>query len=669
MRSVVIRQVQNYINEAVMKKIHSLIIVLLTQTLILLSAWNEICYSQRLHPTTGCFLGVSVGTPLDANQKNYVSYKDLYHGTGQKIVINNIFVGFPSRWNGPLAFDAFPDSIVQDVLSTNPNAIMMFTLEPWERFSDFYLSWKTGNPAYEATQEFAKACKRYAKKVFIRFAHEMNGNWYHWGRDSVSSANYVTAFRNVSTVFHEVCDSVAIIWCPNYASDSTFRKYSEWWPCDEYVDWVGLDYYNWIDSKGQHTDDYQFRNALRKNGFYDEFCSDANPTGHRKPLMICETSAEFRPIRLLDSLNVIDDFENMNIGDTAQFDWWKPSPDDGSFVVTQIEDDPISGKSVMKMSGTTKTNSNYIGGIGRGIDWSENGADWSSTTGISLWLKRSKDDNANPIIRITFLDRTRHYEAGNNDGGWYEIMLDTCETVWREHVIPFASFTDTLNMTLSQICSMKIHLKVRPGETKNPSDVFIDFMQRGAVTPVVNNSDNLSFKGEWMDQLLSIHHNNSDPPLYASIGEEFRNLHAVCWFNLEKSEGCTVKDFRIPEELWNYFQQATADEYFLSGREPIDFLSSKVEIMDRISIDACFPNPFKKNITLICSVSNPTTGTVTIYDVLGRLVETKEVIFCCKEGNIFEVDGTNYPSGLYMCVVAVAGERDTNKIYYKVIKL
>lgn len=643
---------------------HSFSIVLIIQSIILFVSSIDDCCSQRLHPTSGCMLGVSVGTRLDFNQKNYVSYSDLYYGTGKKIIISNIFIGFPSRWSGPLAFDAFPEAIVRDVRSANPNAIMMFTLEPWENFSDFYGNWLTGNPAYDATMEFAQACKRYNKKVFIRFAHEMNGNWYHWGRDSVSSQDYITAFRNVSKAFHEVCDSVAMIWCPNYASDEKFRKYSEWWPCDEYVDWVGIDYYNWIDSAGASPDDYQLRDALLKDGFYNEFCSDANPTGHRKPLMICETAAEFRPILLLDSVRIIDGFEKMNIGGGGDYDWWEPWPNDGSFSVTQVIDDAVSGNSVMKMNGNTKEGSNYIGGTGRGINWSDTGAVWDSSTGISIWLKRAKDENANPIIRITFLDIERHTESDSLDGGWCEISLDTCESGWREFVIPFAAFSDTAYMTLSRIRAMKLHLKVKSGETRNPSAVYIDSLQRGTVSKVINNDDNITWKRDWIDQLLSTQSNDVVPPKYVSIKEEFPNLHAVCWFNVEKSENCALKDFRIPQELWTYVKQKTDNEYFSYGDTPIEFMDTEKRNEKRIRIDACFPNPSQTNVTLICSVDNPSSGNVKLYDVLGRIVYSKDVQFCCREGNILEIGGENRPSGLYMCVVTVGSEKESRGVYW-----
>jgi hypothetical protein len=82
--------------------------------------------------------------------------------------------------------------------------------------------------------------------VLLRFDHEMNGNWYPWspGVDGQTAAGYVAAFRHVHDLVHELAPNVAFVWSPNvqYTGSTPFASL---YPGDAYVDYVGLDGYNW----------------------------------------------------------------------------------------------------------------------------------------------------------------------------------------------------------------------------------------------------------------------------------------------------------------------------------------------------------------------------------------------------------------------------------------
>ncbi|HEX3561708.1 MAG TPA: glycosyl hydrolase [Solirubrobacterales bacterium] len=78
-------------------------------------------------------------------------------------------------------------------------------------------------------------------EILIRFAHEMNGNWYGWSGDP---SNYVAAWRHIVTVFHqEGATNVKFVWTPNV--DYGNYPFAAYFPGDAYVDYVGLDGYNW----------------------------------------------------------------------------------------------------------------------------------------------------------------------------------------------------------------------------------------------------------------------------------------------------------------------------------------------------------------------------------------------------------------------------------------
>jgi beta-mannanase len=78
-------------------------------------------------------------------------------------------------------------------------------------------------------------------KVMIRFGHEMNGDWYAWGGQPSA---YVKAWRHIVSVFrHEGASNVKWVWSPNVDHGAyPFRRY---FPGDRWVDYVGLDGYNW----------------------------------------------------------------------------------------------------------------------------------------------------------------------------------------------------------------------------------------------------------------------------------------------------------------------------------------------------------------------------------------------------------------------------------------
>ena len=87
------------------------------------------------------------------------------------------------------------------------------------------------------------------RRCYLRLAHEMNGDWYPWSPTVGDStpADYVEMWRHV----HDALTGAGIgseqlqwVWCVNHADvgdDSAEACY----PGDEYVDWVGVDGFNW----------------------------------------------------------------------------------------------------------------------------------------------------------------------------------------------------------------------------------------------------------------------------------------------------------------------------------------------------------------------------------------------------------------------------------------
>lgn len=122
------------------------------------------------------------------------------------------------------------------------------TIEAWaERLA----SWVRGGSGFR-------------RRFYFLLAHEMNGDWYHWsavdtdpgtttktGRTTKTGtpADYVAMWRRIYDIFSETTlDEHTIQWIWTVNTDETGGVRTErYYPGDEYVDWIGLDGYNYGD--------------------------------------------------------------------------------------------------------------------------------------------------------------------------------------------------------------------------------------------------------------------------------------------------------------------------------------------------------------------------------------------------------------------------------------
>jgi beta-mannanase/type II secretory pathway pseudopilin PulG len=88
----------------------------------------------------------------------------------------------------------------------------------------------------------------YSKPILIRFAHEMNGNWYPWAQQANGNSDweYVNAWKHVHDKFTAagVQDKVDWLWSPNVPYDGGLY-YGLLYPGDSYVDYIGIDGFNY----------------------------------------------------------------------------------------------------------------------------------------------------------------------------------------------------------------------------------------------------------------------------------------------------------------------------------------------------------------------------------------------------------------------------------------
>ncbi|MCZ7437039.1 glycosyl hydrolase [Micromonospora sp. WMMC241] len=121
--------------------------------------------------------------------------------------------------------------------------------------------------------------------VAIRFAHEMNGDWYPWCERANGNrrGDYVRAWRHVHDVFTAAgATNVTWVWSPNARWDKTTAGLGGLYPGDDYVDWVGVTGYY---GTGAFTKTYWSFDQI----FGPTIAEIRGVTG--KPLVVTETGA------------------------------------------------------------------------------------------------------------------------------------------------------------------------------------------------------------------------------------------------------------------------------------------------------------------------------------------------------------------------------------------
>ncbi len=133
-------------------------------------------------------------------------------------------------------------------------------------------------------RDYATAAKAWGHPFFLRFASEMNGSWTPWSEFAPGNGagQFVKAWRHVHDIFASVgATNVTWVWCPNIG-DATTTPLAELYPGKSYVDWAGMDGYNYsVDLYAPwHSFDQVFRST------YTDLVKLLPPT---TPIMIGET--------------------------------------------------------------------------------------------------------------------------------------------------------------------------------------------------------------------------------------------------------------------------------------------------------------------------------------------------------------------------------------------
>jgi hypothetical protein len=233
-----------------------------------------------LAPATGTLMGTHsndshTGALTEADQHILVTERRV----GKRLDINNSYYGGFS-------------SIADKWDPTNPNKRGLSKLAFWdiEMGRIPLVGWGCGRSAeinagkHDTTiRKTAEAMKAFGQQFFMRYCWEMDGE--KRTGEVGTPEQFVASWIRIYNIFEEVgADNVIWVWCGNANTFKNRNQHTDayawdYYPGDEYVDWVSADGYNWAASDRNKDANYT---RDRWRGFveiYDEFMAWARSTG------------------------------------------------------------------------------------------------------------------------------------------------------------------------------------------------------------------------------------------------------------------------------------------------------------------------------------------------------------------------------------------------------
>jgi beta-mannanase len=189
-------------------------------------------------PSTPCF--ATNAAAMDGYQTQYGRYPDIalnFRQLGEPLLYTSEMTDLKARGVTP-----------------------MMTVEPYVESKAVTLNSIADGTYDTQIHAAATAAKKFGQPILLRFAHEMNGSWFHWGKQTPfiykeAWIRYVNIFRG------DEANNVKFVWSPNENAGGT-DPFTEYFPGDAYVDYVALDGYNrggteWASLKQVFTSSYK----------------------------------------------------------------------------------------------------------------------------------------------------------------------------------------------------------------------------------------------------------------------------------------------------------------------------------------------------------------------------------------------------------------------------
>jgi len=180
------------------------------------------------------------------------------------------------------------ENVLRDIQSKG--CVPVITWEPWDASTKKGIDTEAllagRYDAYLAS--FASHLKIFEKPIFLRFVHEMNGDWYPWSGKKLKPEKYIAVWRYTKDFLdRQGARNVRWIFSVNWEDvPSKGNHFAAYYPGAEYVDFVGVDGYNWGNAK-----DGMSWMSFRK--IFTKRCWEAWRL-FRKPILITECGSTSR---------------------------------------------------------------------------------------------------------------------------------------------------------------------------------------------------------------------------------------------------------------------------------------------------------------------------------------------------------------------------------------
>jgi beta-mannanase len=156
-----------------------------------------------------------------------------------------------SDWGG--GNSAFPSTLAAGI--RDRGSVPMINWQPVltaDRNSRLYSFQNIANGLHDQyIRDWATAARDHGRRIFLRFAHEMDGYWFPWSANRFGNtpSAFIAAWQHIWRIFKDPvvgvgARNVKFIWSPNNPCGSCV-PYSQLYPGKGYVDFVGFTSFNW----------------------------------------------------------------------------------------------------------------------------------------------------------------------------------------------------------------------------------------------------------------------------------------------------------------------------------------------------------------------------------------------------------------------------------------
>ena len=163
-------------------------------------------------------------------------------------------------------------------------------------FTERLASFVNGNDGVPDTED--------DRRVYLRFAPEMNGDWYPWGPRHVgdgqsinqTSASFVRLWNFViGRVRGKITSArqLQVVWGPNARDIENAPRAEEYFPKAEFVDWVAITGYNWGSL-------FEVLSWMTPETIYDDMLRRVRAIAPRLSVMLYTASTDLRSVIVLD---------------------------------------------------------------------------------------------------------------------------------------------------------------------------------------------------------------------------------------------------------------------------------------------------------------------------------------------------------------------------------